>query len=112
MFQETIEFPNVMEKESGCSFHCDCCVRQNEVHSFGDRIHNSHDGVISRGLREFNHEINTECVLLSVWNKERLELANRRVSLRFHLEAEIIGTHILANVPRHLGLPVIPGHQF
>jgi len=105
-----MEFPDVMEEESGCSFCCDRCVHRNEVHSFGDRIHDSHDSVMSRGLQEFDHKINTEHVPLFVWNGEWLELTNRRVSPRFHLEAEIAGTHILANVPRHLGPPVILGH--
>jgi len=110
MFQETMEFPDVMEEESGCSFHCDYCVRRNKVHSFGDRVHDSHDGVMSGGLREFNHEIDTEYVPLFIWNGEQMELANKRVSPRFCLEAEVTGTHILANIPRHLGPPVILGH--
>jgi len=76
------------------------------------RIYDSHDGVMSEGLREFDHKINTEHILLFIWNKERLKLTNRRVSPRFRLEAEIVGTYILANVPRHLGLPVVPEHQF
>ena len=107
-----MKFPDVVEEESGCSFHCDHCVCQNEVHSFGDRVHNSYDSVMSRGLWEFDHKINTEHVLLFVWNRDQLELANRRVSPRFRLEVEVAGTHILADVSRHLGLPVIPGHQF
>jgi len=73
------------------------------VYSFGDRIYDSHDDVMSGGLWEFNHEINTECVPPFIWNGEQLELANRRVSPRFCPEAEIAGTHVLANVPRHLG---------
>jgi len=76
------------------------------------RIYDSHDGVMSEGLLEFNHKINTEHIPLFVWNRERLKLTNRRVSPRFRPEAEIVGTYILANVPRHLGLPVVPGHQF
>jgi len=67
---------------------------------------------MSGGLWEFNHEIDTEHVLLFVQNREGLELANKRVSPRFCLEAEVTGTHILADVPRHLGPLVIPGHQF
>jgi len=107
-----MEFPDVIEEESGCSFYCDCCVHRNKVYSFGDRIYDSHDGVMSGGLREFDHEINTKCVPLFVWNREQLELANRRVSPRFRLETEIAGIYILANVSRHLGPPVILGHQF
>ena len=61
-----MEFPDVMEEESGCSFCCDYCMRQNEVHSFGDRIHNSHDGVMSRGFQEFDHKIDTERILLFI----------------------------------------------
>jgi len=107
-----MKFPDVVEEELGYSFCCDRCVCQNKVHSFGDRVYNSHDGIMSGGLQEFDHEIGTKRVLPFIWNGERLELANRRVSPRFHLKAEVAGTHILADVPRHLGPPVIPGHQF
>ena len=107
-----MKFPDIVEEELGCSFCCDRCVRWNKVHSFGDRVHDSHDGVMSGGLWEFNHEIDTEHVLLFVQNREGLKLANKRVSPRFCLETEVTGTHILANLPRHLGPLVIPGHQF
>jgi len=112
MFWKAMKFPDVMEEELGCTFYYDHCVYWNKVHSFGDKVHDSHDGVMSRGLWEFDHEIDTECVLLFVQNRKQLELANRRVLPRFYPEAEIAGTHILADVPRHLGPPVILGHQF
>ena len=35
----------MVKKESGRSFCCDRCVRQNEVYSLGDRVYYSHDGV-------------------------------------------------------------------
>ena len=110
MFRETMKLPDVVEKESGCSFCYDHCVYRNKVHSFGDRVHDSHDGIMSGGLQEFDHKINTERVPLFIQNREQLELANRRVLPRFCLEAEVAGTHILADVSRHLGPPVIPGH--
>jgi len=110
MFQEAVEFPNVIEEESGCSFRCDRRVRRNKVYSFGDSIHNCHNGVMSRGLQEFDHKINTEGVPPCIWHGERLKLANRRMLPRFRLEAKIASTHILANVPRHLGPPVVPRH--
>jgi len=110
MFQEAMEFSDVMEEESGCSFRCDRRVRRNEVYSFGDSIHDRHDCVMSGGLQEFDHKIDTEGVPPHVWNGEQLKLANGRMSPRFHLEAKIASAHILADVPRHLGLPVVPGH--
>jgi len=110
MFQEAVEFPDVMEKESGCSFHYDRYVRRNEVYSFGDSVHDCHDGVMSGGLQEFDHKINTEGILPYIRNRERLKLANGRMSPRFCPEAKIASTHILADVPRHLGPPVVPGH--
>jgi len=67
---------------------------------------------MSGGLWEFDHKIDAEGVLLCVQNGERLKLANRRTSPRFCPEAKIASTHILADVPRHLGPPVVPGHQF
>jgi len=99
-----------MKKESGCFFRCDRHVHRNEVYSFGDSIHDCYDGVMSRGLQEFDHKIDTEGIPPCIWNGERLKLANRRMSLRFRLEAEVISTHILADVPRHLGPPVVLGH--
>jgi len=107
-----VELSDVVKKESGCSFRCDRCVCWNEVYSLGDGIYDSHDSVMSRGLREFDHEINTECIPLCVWNREQLKFANRRVSPEFRLEAEITDAYILANIPRHLRPPVVPGHQF
>jgi len=85
-------------------------VRRNEVYPFGDSIHNRHDGVMSRRLWEFDHKIDTEGIPPCIWNGERLKLANRRMSPRFRLEVEVASTHILADVPRHLGPPVVPGH--
>jgi len=105
-----VEFPDIVEKESGCSFRCDRSIRQNKVHPFGDRVYDSHDSVMPRGLWEFDYEIDTEHVPPFVQNREQLELANRRMSPRFRLEAEIASTHILADVPRHLGPPVVLGH--
>jgi len=109
-FWEAVEFPDIMEEESGCSFYYDNCVRWNEVYSFGDSIHDSHNGIMFGGLQEFDHKINTEHIPLCVWNEEWLKLTNWRVLPRFCPEAEITVTYILANVPRHLGPPVVPGH--
>jgi len=80
------------------------------VYSFGDSIYDRHDGVMSGGLWEFNYKIDTEGIPLCAQNRERLKLANRRISPRFRPEAEIASTHILADIPRHLGPPVVPGH--
>jgi len=110
MFREAMEFLDVMEEELGCSFRCDHRVRRNEVYSFGDSIHDRHDGVIPRRLWEFDHKIDTEGIPPCLWDEEQLKLANRRMSPRFRLEAEVASTHILADVPRHLGPPVVPGH--
>jgi len=65
-FWEAMEFPDIMEEESGCTFCYGCYVYRNKVHSFGDRIYNSHDGVMSGGLQEFNHEIDTERIPLFI----------------------------------------------
>ena len=105
-----MEFPNVMEEESGCFFCYDHHVRQNEVYSFGDSIYDCHDGIMSRRLWEFDHKIDTECIPPCIRNRERLKLTDWRVSPRFCLETEITSTYILANVPRHLGPSVVPGH--
>jgi len=105
-----VELPDMVKKESGRFFRCGRCVHRNEVYSLGDGIYDSHDGVMSGGLWEFNHEINTEYIPSCIWNGERLKFANRRVSPGFRLEAEITGAYILADIPRHLRPPVVPGH--
>jgi len=105
-----MEFLDVMEEELGCSFCCDRRVHWNKVYSFGDSIHDRHNGVMSRGLWEFDHKIDTEGIPPCIWNGERLKLANRRMSPRFRPEAEVASTYILADVPRHLGPPVVLGH--
>jgi len=87
-------------------------MHQNEVYSLGDRVYYSHDGIMSRELWEFDHEIDTECIPLCVQNGEQLKFANWRVSPGFRPEAEITGAHILTNIPRHLRPPIVPGHQF
>jgi len=110
--REAVELPDVVKKESSCSFHCDCCVCQNKVYSLGDRIYNSHNGIISGGLWEFDHEIDTECIPPCIWNGEQLKFTNWRVSPGFRPEAEIAGAYILVDILRHLRPPVVPGHQF
>jgi len=105
-----MELPDIVKKESGCSFRCNRYVYRNEVYSLGDGIHDGHDGVMSGRLQEFNYKIDTEGVPLCVQNGEQLKLANRRMSPRFSPETKIASTHILADVPRHLGPPVVPGH--
>jgi len=109
-FREAMELLDMVKKESGCSFCCNRYVYQNEVHSLRDGIYDSHDGVMSGRLWEFNYKIDTEGVPLCVRNGERLKFANRRMSPRFSPETKITSTHILADVPRHLGPPVVPGH--
>jgi len=76
MFWEAIKLPDIVEKEPGCFFCCDRHVRQNKVYSLGDGIHDSHDGVMSRGLWEFDHKIDTECIPSCIQNRERLKFAN------------------------------------
>jgi len=112
MLWEAVEFLDMVKKESGCSFCCDRCVHRNEVYSLGDRIYDSHDGVMSRELQEFDHKIDTKHIPLCIWNGEQLKLVNWRVSPEFRSEAEITGTYILADIPRHLRPPVVLGHQF
>jgi len=111
-FREAVELPDMVKKESGYSFRCNHCMCRNEVYPLGDRIHDGHDGVMSGGLREFDHEIDTERIPPRVQNGEWLKLANWRVSPRFSPEAEITGTYILADIPRHLRPPVVLRHQF
>ena len=102
----------MVKKKFGRSFCCDCCVRRNKVYSLGDRIYDSHNSVMSGELQEFDHKIDTERIFPCIWNRERLKFTNWKVSPGFCLEAEITDAYILADIPRHLRPPVVPGHQF
>ena len=77
MLWEAVKLPDVVKKESGHSFRCDHHVHRNEVYSLGDRVYYGHDGIMSGGLREFDHEINTKHIPPCVWNGEQLKFANR-----------------------------------
>jgi len=70
MFRKAMELLDIVKKESGCSFRCNHCVCQNKMYSLGDGIHDGHDGVMSGGLREFDHEIHTERIPPCVQNRE------------------------------------------
>jgi len=105
-----VELPDMVKKESGRSFCCDHYVCQNEVYFLGDGVYNSHDSVVSGGLQEFDHKIDTECIPSYVWNGEQLKFANRKVLPGFRPEAEIAGAYILADISRHLRPPVVLGH--
>jgi len=109
---EAVELPDIVKKESGCSFCYDHCVRRNEVYSLGDGVYDSHDGIMSGGLQKFDHKIDTKCIPSCIQNGEQLKFANRRVLPGFCPEGEITGAYILADIPRHLRPPVVPGHQF
>jgi len=50
MLWEVMKLSDVVKKESGRSFRCDCYVCQNEVYSLGDGIYDSHDSIMSGGL--------------------------------------------------------------
>jgi len=86
-FREAVELSDMVKEEFGYSFRCNHSVRRNEVHSLGDGIHDGHDGVMSRGLWEFDHEIDTERIPPCVQNGEWLEFTNWKVSPRFGPEA-------------------------
>jgi len=107
-----MELLDMVKKESGRSFRCDHYVCRNEVYSLGNGIYDSHDNIMSRGLWEFDHKIDTERIPLCVRNGEQLKFTNWRVSPGFCLEAEITDAYILADIPRHLRPPVVLGHQF
>jgi len=50
MLREAMELPDMVKKESGCSFRCDRCVHRNKVYSLGDGVYYSHDSIMSGGL--------------------------------------------------------------
>ena len=73
-----MELPDMVKKKSGCSFRYNRCVRRNKVYSLGDGIHDGHDGIMSGGLRELDHEIHTERIPLRVRNGEWLPSTHLR----------------------------------
>jgi len=86
MLWEAVELLDMVKKESGRSFCYDHCMCWNKVYSLGDRIYNSYNSIMSGGLQEFDHKIDTECVLPCVQNGEQLKFANWRVLPGFRLK--------------------------
>jgi len=74
-------------------------------------VHNCYYCIISRRLRKFHHKINTQGILLEVWNWQQIKLTNWEISHRLGLKTKIISANILANIPWHLRPPIIPWNK-
>ena len=57
---------------------------------------------------ELYNKVYTKCVLLRVWDPERVQFTYQSLPYQLHSEAEVIGTDILSNVSRHLRPLVVP----
>ena len=90
----------------------DSCEGGHEVGSFSDGVHHYHHCIVACRIREFDDEIHADRVPGVVRNWQGMEPSHRRVPVGLRLEALIAGGNILPDVPRHLGPPIIPGHQF
>jgi hypothetical protein len=70
-----------------------------------------HYRVVSVRFREFN-EVDAYGVPADVRRRKRLKVTGWRLSQDLGAEAEIAGSSVLTDVPRHVWPPVIPCDQF
>ena len=99
MSRQSVEFSHLVKEQPHYSFCSHHCVHQNEVGSFGQRVHHYHDSIIPRGSGKFNHKVNTEGILLSFWDWDRMKLSDWRPSHRLCAKTKVATAYILSYVP-------------
>src|SRR6266567_5146806 len=109
---EAMEFPDIAEVQVGCAGGRDGGHCFDEMRSFAYRVNNYHDSIVSSGIGQLDDEIHTDGVPAVLWNRERLQFPNRRVSLCLGPEAEVASGDVSADVSGHVWPPVVPGDKF
>ena len=89
--------PNMLDKKSGGPSSSDSGESGCKVSSLGDRVYNYHHCVMTRRLREFSYEVNTNGVPRCIRERERVKLPDWIVSLSLGPEAQVAGRDIFPN---------------
>ena len=109
--RQAVVFPDILKKQSGRPGGCYGGEGGDEVGSFGDRVHYHHHGIVTGRLRQLDYEVYADSIPWSFRDWKGVKLSNWMVSLGLGPEAKVASGDISADVPGHLGPPIVPRHQ-
>jgi hypothetical protein len=99
--QKSMQFPDIVQEQSGHSECRNCCCGGDEVSLFPYRVHHIHDCVIPMGLGEFDYEVHVDGIPTAFWNWEGVEFSNRMPPLNLGPKAEVTCLHLLGDIWGH-----------
>src|ERR1700676_2815273 len=104
-------FPDIVSELAGRPYSVYSRINRLTVRSFPEGINYYHYRVVTVRFRKFNHEVDTYGIPAGVRRRKRFEVTGWRLPQDLGAEAQIAGSGILTNVPRHVRPPVIPSDQ-
>src|ERR1700679_2704615 len=107
-----MQFPDVLEVESGRAQSRNGGVSRNEMRPFARRVHDEHRSVKTMGLGEFDDEIDTNDVPPRFGDWERVKLTEWLTFLCLRSKTQIARLAVLPNVTRHVRPPIAPRNEF
>jgi hypothetical protein len=78
-----------------------------EMHALGQTVDDAHNCVVPMGFRQLDYEVDTDCVPWFRWCLRGLELTEGSSVLQLCPVTQIAGSDVDADVPGHLGPPII-----
>jgi hypothetical protein len=100
-------FPDLLEEQESCAFHVDRGMHRYEVRTLGQTVDDAHNCIVPMGFRQFDYEVNTDCVPWFCQCLQGLELTEGSSVLQLRPVTWITGFDVDADVPGHLGPPII-----
>jgi hypothetical protein len=76
-----------------------------------DGINDDHNAVLPIGLRKFRDEVHAHDLPRFVRNRKRVKFSGGRLAYGLRPEAHVACGNIPANVPGHIGPPVVTRHE-
>ncbi|KAG6895695.1 hypothetical protein C0992_013226 [Termitomyces sp. T32_za158] len=107
-----MELPYVLPIEVSSAHGRAGGVGGDEMSTFTTQVHNYHDSIIAMRVRQFHNEIHRCHAPTRCGYQERVQLSYQEVTLELGSETQVAGAGVGANIPQHLGPPVVVRHQF
>ena len=79
--------------------------------SFGKRVDDYHDRIVTRGRGEFDYEVHTDVFPSFRRDWERMEFTCWLLTECLRPQTQVASTDILPYVPRHLRPPIVAGYH-
>src|ERR1700679_1235692 len=78
---------------------------------FARRVHDDHRGIEPMGLREFDDEVDADCVPSCFRDREWMKFAKRFAFLGLRSKTHIACLTVLPDVTRHVRPPITPRNE-